>query len=67
MLKEVLEAEGKWYEISPRVKVAVDAPLQTLKTNVQKDQAYKEFPGDPLVRTPCFHRQGPGFDPWLGN
>lgn len=37
MLKEVLEAEGKCYEISPRVKVAADAPLQTLKTNVQKD------------------------------
>ena len=20
-----------------------------------------------MVRTPCFQRKGPGFDPWLGN
>ena len=25
------------------------------------------FPGDPVVRTPCFHCRVPGFDPWLGN
>ena len=27
----------------------------------------REFPGGPVVRTPHFHCQGPGFDPWLGN
>ena len=27
----------------------------------------REFPGHPVVRTLCFHCQGPGFDPWLGN
>ena len=26
-----------------------------------------EFPGSPVVRTPRFHCQGPGFDPWSGN
>ena len=26
-----------------------------------------EFPGGPVVRTPCFHCRGPGFDPWSGN
>ena len=26
----------------------------------------REFPGGPLVRTPCFHCQGPGFNPWSG-
>ena len=23
--------------------------------------------GSPVVRTPCFHCQGPRFDPWSGN
>ena len=24
------------------------------------------FPGDPVVKTLCFHYMGPRFDPWLG-
>ena len=27
----------------------------------------QEFPGCPVVRTPHFHRQGSGFNPWSGN
>ena len=27
----------------------------------------REFPGGLVVRTPRFHCQGPGFDPWSGN
>lgn len=23
-----------------------------------------EFPGGPVLRTGCFHYQGPGFNPW---
>uniref|UniRef100_A0A4W2I0J8 Apolipoprotein E n=1 Tax=Bos indicus x Bos taurus TaxID=30522 RepID=A0A4W2I0J8_BOBOX len=26
----------------------------------------REFPGGPVVRTPCFHCHGPGCNPWLG-
>lgn len=26
-----------------------------------------DFPGDTVVRTQCFHRGGPEFDPWSGN
>ena len=25
------------------------------------------FPGGPVVKTPCFHRRGCGFYPWLRN
>lgn len=25
-----------------------------------------DFPGSPVVKTPCFHCRGLGFDPWLG-
>ena len=25
-----------------------------------------DFPGGPVVKTPCFHCRGHGFDPWLG-
>ena len=25
-----------------------------------------EFPGGPVVRSWCFHCQGPGFSPWSG-
>ena len=24
-----------------------------------------DFPGGPVVKTPCFHCRGHGFDPWL--
>ena len=27
----------------------------------------REFPGGPVVKTPCFHCRGPGFDPCWGN
>ena len=27
----------------------------------------REFPGGPVVRTPSFHCQEPGFNSWLGN
>lgn len=27
----------------------------------------RKFPGGPIVRTLCFHCQGPAFDLWLGN
>ena len=26
-----------------------------------------DLPGGPVVKTPCFHCRGPGFDPWSGN
>ena len=26
-----------------------------------------DFPGSPVVGTPCFHCRGQGFDPWSGN
>ena len=26
----------------------------------------QDFPGGPVVKTPCFHCRGHGFDPWLG-
>lgn len=29
--------------------------------------SHGEFPGDPVVRTPCCHCQGPEFKPWLRN
>ena len=29
----------------------------------QKGGQWK-FPGGPVVKTPCFQRKGPGFDPW---
>ena len=25
-----------------------------------------DFPGGPVIKTPCFHCRGPGFHPWLG-
>lgn len=28
---------------------------------------YWGFSGDPVLGTPCFHCQGQGLDPWLGN
>ena len=30
-------------------------------------QHFWDFPGGPVVKTPCFHCRGHGFDPWLGH
>ena len=27
----------------------------------------RDFPHDPVVKTPCLQFGGPGFNPWLGN
>ena len=27
----------------------------------------RDFPGEPVVKTPCFHFKGCRLDPWLGN
>ena len=32
-----------------------------------KENMGRDFPGGPVVKTPCFHYRGHGFDPWLGN
>ena len=32
-----------------------------------KREKVQYFPGAPVVRTPCFHCRGPGFDPWSGS
>ena len=29
--------------------------------------SWGDFPGSPVVKTPCFHCRGHGFDPWSGN
>ena len=31
------------------------------------ESGLREFPGGPVVKILCFHYQGPGFNPWLGN
>ena len=36
-----------------------------MRSLVKKNKPQK-FPGNPVVRIPCFHCQGPWFDPWLG-
>ena len=32
-----------------------------------KKKETREFPGGPVVRTPCSHCRGPRFNSWLGN
>ena len=29
--------------------------------------SFRDFPGGPMVKTPCTQFRGPGFDPWSGN
>ena len=38
-----------------------------LSTLDVQNKAFGDFPGGPVVRTPCFHCCGHGFDPWSGN
>ena len=32
-----------------------------------KRNSLRNFPGGPVVKTPCFHCRGQGFDPWSGD
>ena len=32
-----------------------------------KRETFQHFPGGPVVKNPCFHCRGHGFDPWSGN
>ena len=59
----ILYAEYEWftYFISSN---STTNPLQYLLFQRRKP---RDFPGSPVFRTPCFHRKGHRFDPWLGN
>ena len=46
---------GGWTPFCPQVGLVV-------KTDDAED-----FPGGPVVKTPCFQCRGLGFDPWSGN
>ena len=35
--------------------------------NVLSKMYSVDFPGGPVIRAPCFHCRGHGFDPWSGN
>ena len=37
------------------------------KNKTNKKIQPQEFPGSLVVKTQCFHRCGPEFDPWSGN
>ena len=42
------------------------SPTAGLKLSFQI-KSYWDFPGNLVVKTPCFHSREHGFDPWLGN
>ena len=46
-----------------------DVELQEFSFVAGKDEKWcsRGFPGGTVVKTPCSHRRGPGFDPQLGN
>ena len=39
----------------------------TPKLKTKSPKHCREFPGSPVVMTPCFHCRGHGFSPWLEN
>ena len=49
------------------IKGKPDVWYINIKTKIQQEPLYWEFPGGPVVRTPRFHCWGPRFDPWSGN
>ena len=36
------------------------------KKSIQKYRWIEDFPGGPVVKTPCSHCRRPGFHPWSG-
>ena len=55
------EQKNNDYKSGKRVKAAGE------KRGIKTNRSYKDFPGGPVARTPCFHCRGHRFDPWLGN
>ena len=64
-MSEQNETENPHLELPFLMIITIDytkiVKIRILKIHLQ------EFPGGPVVRTPCFHCRGHGFDPWLGN
>ena len=48
-------------------KLRYDDTAHEIKNISKEIHIFREFPGSPVVRTPCFHCRGPGFNPWSGN
>ena len=54
-----------WFSHFPKFSPSWSLILENL-IFWEKDEPW-EFAAGPVVRTPCFHCRGPGFNPWLGN
>ena len=39
----------------------------TISLGHDQNSKFGELPSGPVVRAPCFHCMGHGFDPWSGN
>ena len=51
--------------MNPYVKCYIE--VKSLNDMTAKERFSQDFPGGSVVRTPRFHCQGTGFDPWSGN
>ena len=43
------------------------SPNKGIFKNQGKNAWYRDFPGGPVAKTPCFQYRGPRFHPWLGS
>ena len=58
----LLMSGGQHWEVSVDTSLYVFGRYHALLYDSSRD-----FPGEPVVKTPCFHYRGLGFDPWLRN
>ena len=61
MISEFIEASCQ-----PKSPHATPSSIILKSTKIQQDGMCRDFPGGPVVKTPCFHCRGHGSDPWSG-
>ena len=54
----------KIYGILPSIRGKL---VVIVKFNHSCSYGHQDFPGGSVVKTPCFHCRGHGFNPWSGN
>ena len=55
---------GFWH-LQP--KSSDEHKIAQTKVEPEKRKKQEDFPGGPVLKTPCFHCRGRGFDPWSGS
>ena len=65
----IIEIKAMLWRTKNRINVTKkkDKDYTNSPSKVLQAKNNRDFPGNPVVKTPYFHCQGPRYNPWSGN